>query len=149
MSIRPLLVLVGLVVLAGAAHAQTTVEVTGIVVDAEGGEPLPGATVLLVAADSVQTGAATGERGAFRLAVAPGDYRLRVSFVGYVASERALAVTEAVDLGTIALAPDAEALGDVEVEAVRQRVEVRGDTTAFNADAFAVNPDATAGDLLA
>ena len=147
MPTRVLLTVLGLA-LAGPALAQAPVAVSGTVADAESGAALPGATVFLIAPDSTQTGAAAGLDGAFRLDVAPGTYRLRVTFVGYVASERALAVTGPVDVGRVELAADAEALGDVEVEAVRQRVEVRGDTTAFNADAFAVNPDANAGDLV-
>jgi len=148
MPTRLLFAILGLAALAAPTRAQAPVAVTGTVVDAEDGAALPGATVFLIAADSSQTGAAAALDGAFRLTVAPGHYRLRVTFVGYVAVERALAVTEAVDLGPVVLTADAEALGDVEVEAVRQRVEVRGDTTAFNADAFAVNPDASAGDLV-
>ncbi|PAP78499.1 TonB-dependent receptor [Rubrivirga marina] len=148
MPTRLSLALLGLAVLAGPTLAQSPVAVAGTVVDAETGAALPGATVFLIAEDSTQTGAAADVDGAFRLAVAPGAYRLRVTFVGYVAAERALAVTEAVDLGAIELTEDAEALGDVEVEATRQRVEVRGDTTAFRADAFPVNPDADAGDLV-
>ena len=133
-----------------SAAAQQTVAVTGSVVDAADGQPLPGATVLLVRAtpDSARVGTASGLDGAFRLDAAPGPYRLRVSFVGYVSIDRPLGIAAATDLGPIALAEDVEALGGVEVQALRERVEVSGDTTAFNADAFPVNPDATAGDLL-
>ncbi len=138
-----------LTALAPAAAAQSAV--TGTVVDAGDGQPLPGATVFLVSTtpDSTRTGAAAGLDGAFRIAAPAGDYRLRVSFVGYLTLDRAVTLgRDPVALGTLSLEADAEALGEVEVAATRQRVEVRGDTTAFNADAFAVNPDASAQDLL-
>lgn len=139
-----------LLALAVPAAAQAPVAVTGTVVDAQSGDPLPGATVLLIRAtpDSTRSGAATGLDGAFRLEAAPGAYQLRVSFVGYVPLAQALRVTEPVALGVLALTSDDAALGELQVEATRQRVSVRGDTTAFNADAFPVNPDATAGDLI-
>src|SRR5690606_2917827 len=56
---------------------------------------------------------------------------------------------EAVDLGRIALADDVVALDEAVVEAVQERVILRGDTTAYNAAAFQVNPDANAEDLVA
>lgn len=133
-----------------AQSSATSADVTGTVLDAEDGNPLANATVLLVRAapDSTRTGTATALDGTFSLAVAPGAYRLRVSFVGYVPIERDLRISGALALGSLRLTPDAAALGEVEVAALRRRVEVRGDTTAFNADAFPVNPDASAQDLL-
>lgn len=142
--------LVALFLLGTAPVAAQTVPVSGTVTDAEDGSPLPGATVLLtaLAADSTQAGTATGSDGAFRLDVPPGDYRLRVSFVGYIAVEQTVSA-DGEPLAPIALLSDAEVLGEIGVEATRQRVEVRGDTTAFNADAFPVTPDASVQDLVA
>ncbi len=133
---------------AAPAGAQAPVPVTGTVLDAADGQPLPGATVLLVSADSARAGVSSGLDGSFRLSVAPGPYRLRVSFVGYTAVDRALAVGGPLALGEVRLALDEGALSEVLVGATRQRVEVRGDTTAFAADAFPVNPDADVEDLL-
>ncbi len=139
------------VLLVPSAWAQTTADVTGTVLDASDGQPLPGATVFLVSAtpDSARTGAAAGLDGTFQITVPTGSYRLRISFVGYEPLDRELIVDGPLALGSLSLSSDAAALGDVEVAATRQRVEVRGDTTAFNADAFPVNPDASAQDLLA
>ncbi|WP_412060593.1 outer membrane beta-barrel protein [Rubrivirga sp. IMCC45206] len=148
----PALLLLGLVLTALAPAAAAQSSVTGTVLDAADGQPLPGATVFLVstAPDSTRTGAAADLDGAFRIAAPAGDYRLRVWFVGYLPLDRAVTLGGApLALGDLTLASDAAALGAVEVAATRQRVEVRGDTTAFNADAFAVNPDASAQDLLA
>ncbi|MEL6616287.1 MAG: carboxypeptidase-like regulatory domain-containing protein, partial [Bacteroidota bacterium] len=140
--------LLGLLAVAFAASGAAQTRVTGTVVDADGGQPLPGATVLMIDADSARTGAAAAADGTFALTVAPGAYTLRVSFVGYTTLERPVTARgRSLALDTLALASGAT-LENVDVQATRQRVEVRGDTTAFNADAFAVNPDATVEDLV-
>lgn len=138
-----------------AAHAQTgrasTVEVTGSVHDAGDQEPLTGATILLVrdTPDSLRVGGAAGADGSFALRAVSGTYRMRVTFVGYLPLVRTVEVTRTrLDLGILELAVDRDALDEVVVETLRRRVEVRGDTTAFSADAFATNPDADAQDLL-
>jgi hypothetical protein len=46
------------------------------------------------------------------------------------------------------LYPEAQLLKTIEINAVQQRGEQKGDTTQFNADAFKVNTDATVQDLI-
>ena len=146
---RPLFLLVAL--LPALAAAQTPgARVTGRVLDAPEGAPLPGATVLATRldADSLRSGVAADAEGRFALALAPGAYRLRVSFVGYAPDVREVEVAATdVALGEVGLAP--LELDEVTVDAVRQRVEVRGDTTVFDAAAYAVHPNANVEDLVA
>jgi hypothetical protein len=67
--------------LGSAVRAQTTGEVSGSVVDARGGESLAGVEILL---DGGTYRTVTADNGKFHLsAVAPGDYVLNVSTVGY------------------------------------------------------------------
>jgi hypothetical protein len=67
--------------LALAAHAQTAGEIAGTVVDARGGEALARVEILL---DHGGYRTASGGNGKFHLpGVAPGDYVLTVSTVGY------------------------------------------------------------------
>jgi len=63
-------------------YAQTsTGKLAGKVTDARTGDPLPGANVLIM---GTELGAATNARGEyFILNVVPGNYDVRVSFVGY------------------------------------------------------------------
>ncbi|MEM1054606.1 MAG: TonB-dependent receptor [Bacteroidota bacterium] len=69
--------LVGLT--AGVPFAQTGT-LTGVVVDGESGETLPGANVLIT---EIERGAATDLDGAYRIANVPvGTYTVRYSFVG-------------------------------------------------------------------
>lgn len=133
---------------ASAAHAQTAV--VGRAVDGVAGESLPGANVVAtrLSPDSLTAGVAADTEGRFQLRLAPGAYRVRVSFAGFEPATRDVTVAGArVDMGDVALA--AVALGEVTVGAVRDRVTLRGDTTAFNASAFPVTPDASAEDLVA
>ena len=60
--------------------AQTNVTVKGFVRDASNGETLIGATVYL---DGTTKGTTTNEYGFYSLTVAPGDYTLVVSYLGY------------------------------------------------------------------
>ena len=100
------LLLLGLLALSAPAFAQATV--TGRVLDGETGEGLPGATVLL---DGTSSGASTAPDGTFSFSApgAPGDYTLRISFVGYTTARAQIAVPASgtVDAGTVTLEVDA------------------------------------------
>ena len=123
---------------AGGARAQSGPPPGGTLVGSvtDGAGPLAGATVALYADDAFVTGAATGPDGAFRLDGVPAaTYRVRVSFVGYVADDRdgvAVQAGQTTDLGAVALAPDAAQLGEAVVSAERDLVEQRADRTVYN-----------------
>jgi len=82
------ILLAGIVcLLSGAAPvaAQQFGTLTGTITDTEG-EPLPGANVILV---GTQKGTSVGEDGSYRITqIEPGEYTVRVSFVGYKTVER-------------------------------------------------------------
>jgi hypothetical protein len=144
-----LLLLAAILALPDTSNAQTVI--LGTVVDAADNSPIPGVNVVAtrLAADSTTTGVATATDGSFALNVAPGPHRLRVTFVGYITERREVSVSaDTLRLGRIALTPDVLMLDEAVVEAVQERVVVRGDTTVYNADAYTVNPDASAEDLI-
>lgn len=90
----------------------------GTVLDAESGELLPGAHVVLA---GLGLGTVTNRAGYFAIPRLPaGRYRVRVSYVGYRTQERELAVDPdaAEALPQIRLAPEPIRGGDVVVEAV-------------------------------
>jgi hypothetical protein len=65
----------------GMAFAQNTGKISGEVVDANTGEPLPGANVRV---EGTTQGAATNSNGEYTIPqVQPGTYTIQVTFVGY------------------------------------------------------------------
>ena len=126
--------------LALGASAQK-ITVSGIIVD-HTGESLPSATVVLLEQkDSSQvTGITTKEDGKFTLPkVKPGNYILRVSFVGFRTHFRNLELTKqntSVNLGTITLYDDAQLMKQAEVTAQAAQVEMKADTFVYNTAAY-------------
>jgi hypothetical protein len=141
-----------LLIVSEAAQAQFVVK--GSVQDAAAKLGLPGVNVVASPVfDSTQiTGTTTNAKGEFELKLnRPGPYVLRLSFVGYVTGVERVRVPR--EGGPVQLAPfllqdDVKTLGEVRIEGVEQRVEQRGDTTEIRADAFKVNPDADAEQLV-
>lgn len=114
-------------------------------------KPLQSATVVLLnKADSSQRAFSTRPDGTFRITeVTNGSYQLSVSFVGFETFVKALEVANGTtNLNVIKLQVDAKQLAGVTVEGLAQRVVQKGDTVEMNADAYKVNPDANAEDLL-
>lgn len=66
----------------------------GFVTDATSGEALPGANVVLARQGEVVEGAATDADGSFVMpGIEPGDYELRISFVGYQSHQDSLTLS--------------------------------------------------------
>ncbi|MFN3597053.1 MAG: SusC/RagA family TonB-linked outer membrane protein [Rubricoccaceae bacterium] len=90
-----------------SAAAQTSYTLSGRVLDARQGAPLPGATVLV---EGTGAGAAADLDGQVRFSatLAPGTYTLRVSFTGYRTERRPLVLGAAavVSFGEVRLAED-------------------------------------------
>lgn len=134
------------------ASAQFTLK--GSIRDAAGAGPLPGVNVVVASAfdSSKVTGTITNLQGQFELKLdRPGPYVLRMSFVGYETRVERIRVPREqnqLQLPPYSLKEDVKTLGEVRIEGVEQRVEQRGDTTEIRADAFKVNPDADAEQLV-
>ena len=82
MEKRLMTMLVGLFLLVGGVIAQT--KVSGTVVSQDDGQPVVGATVLVV---GTSTGAVTNANGQFSLTVPAGKKTLRVSYIGMVTQD--------------------------------------------------------------
>lgn len=90
-------------------NAQS-LEVSGTVIDAEQGEPLPGVNVVVKGSPS--TGTSTGENGEYTLTVPSGQDTLVFSFVGYIPQEIPVDGNSTID---VQMSPDVQALEDVVV----------------------------------
>ncbi len=97
-----------------ASFSQTNVK--GVLVDAQTGEVLIGASIVV---DGTTIGTATALDGSFKITVPSGDQKLIFSYVGYLEVVKDITTTsgEEVDLGKIALDADAVNINEVKVVA--------------------------------
>lgn len=149
---RFLILLLFFVIASFSVSAQFSI--SGMVRDAKTQEALPGVNVVAVSAfDSSQSwGTITDVQGKFEIKTnRPGPFTVRFSFVGYEKHLERTRITREqtnVQLPLVYLKEDVKTLGEVRIEGVEQRVEQRGDTTEIRADAFKVNRDADAEQLV-
>lgn len=141
-----------LLTISGHMQAQKRIiAVTGQVVEQGTQMPVEAATVQLLALpDSSQAaGHTTDKDGRFRLPlVKPGDYLLKISFIGYTTLFRPVKLTAKSpvksDQGVLTLETDAIMLDEAVITAEAPPVVVNADTTEYNASAYRV----AAGDML-
>ena len=135
---RFLLSMAAVLMAALSASAQRTL--SGTVVDKDGQEPVIQATVaLLQQKDSaLVANAVTNLNGVFQMtAPRDGSFLLRVTYVGYKTLFRPVTVSGSpVKLGTLQIEVDAKMLKGVEGVKNIARVQTKGDTLIYNADAF-------------
>ncbi len=117
--------------------AQRTI--SGKVMDGDLNEAVIQATVALLNTDSsVVTNALTNMNGQFQMtAPKDGTYIMKVTFVGYKPHTQRITVSgKPQQVGTITLKPDAIMLKGVTATAHVAKVQSKGDTLIFNADAY-------------
>lgn len=111
------------------------INITGTVYDQETGHPLEYATLVLQNVNRPDriTGGMTDVNGKFEVQTFPGQYNVRVEYLGYKTYELASQTfRSATDLGRIGLSVDAEQLDAVEVVGERTTVELRLDKKVYN-----------------
>ncbi len=148
---KKLLLLLSFLIVNQFVNAQTF-SLNGTIADSTDRLPLPGANVVLYPQhDTLARKVAVSDLdGHFKFSgLEAGEYRLRITYIGYAPREiRSLSLSADRNLGTFYIAPASNVLQDVQVDALKVRVEQLGDTTQYNADAFKTNPDASTEDLL-
>ncbi len=142
-----------LVLLLGTSiYAQKTISIKGKIIDSQEQGTLPGASILLISkSDSINMqGTITNEKGDFSLKARPGSYQLQVSFIGYNTIQKSISLDkQPIDLGALKLIENSEFLQEISIVETLPPTLQKGDTTVYNPQAFKINPDATAGELLA
>ncbi len=107
------ILILAMMLMSFASFGQSTVK--GILVDAQSGEVLIGASVVV---DGTTIGTATALDGSFKIMVPSGEQKLILSYVGYIEQIKDITVTgEEVDLGKVALESDAVNIDAVKVVA--------------------------------
>jgi outer membrane receptor protein involved in Fe transport len=133
--------------------AQTFIRAT--VLD-ETDKPLPFAAVsFLQLPDStaVKQGQ-TDDNGFIQFSIDKREQRfvLQISYIGYETFNKDLKTEnnkrDTIDLGELKLHPLSKILAEATVTATREAVQIRGDTMAFDAKSYQVQPNAVAADLI-
>lgn len=122
-----------------AGFAQRTV--TGTVVEQDTKDAVIQATASLLSGEKVVSNAVTNADGKFSVkAPSDGTFTLRITYVGFKTYTKKITVADGkgVSAGTISLAPDAIMLQGATVTAHLAKVQSKGDTLIFNADAYRV-----------
>ena len=132
-----MLSLTSFVVLAQQPQGQRPdpINITGIVLDQDTGQPLEYATLILQSLRNPEkiTGGITDATGKFNVETLPGRYNLRVEFISYKTfTLESQNLRSSTDLGTIKLAIDVEQLQEVLVTGERTTVELRLDKKIYN-----------------
>jgi ferric enterobactin receptor len=149
--LRFVVFIICVVLLPSVVLAQQS-EISGRVVD-ELKSPMAYSNVAVHrSADStLVTGAVTDEDGRFRIAVVPGSYYLRVSFISFKdrLNGPVKLGTTSIDVGEIVLVPSAEILDEVVVQGEKSTMELALDKRIFNVGKDLANAGGTAVDVLA
>ncbi len=139
------------VLLTGVTSAQTF-KLDGVVIDADDHTSMPGAFIKLsYQADSTRaTDAQSDLQGKFSFVnLPPAGYVLEIKYIGYKTIVLKPKITTAdKHLGNILLVKNPTTFKDVPIIAKENRVKQKDDTSEYNAQAFKVNPDASAEDLV-
>ena len=126
--------------------------VTGYILDSKNDEPLIAATVKATSSDGgTGTFAITDENGKFSMEVPrPGKYNLVFNYVGYKEMTKDVQIApNRTNIGKFRLKEDPHLLKEVETVGHSERIKQRGDTLAYNADAYKVQDGANAEQLVA
>ena len=141
--LRSLCLLLILHALSFTLPAQVVTTLRGAVQDSAE-TPLVGANVALYrhtpsGERQLVAGGTSDSQGRFSIAQVPlGQLSLEVSYIGYQSYQDDLTITAGLNLGVIHLQEDAHLLQEVVVQGKATDMTVRGDTIAFNADAYKV-----------
>ena len=136
---KRLLILMIVCVTTIAGFAQRTV--TGKVIEQDTKDAVIQATASLLSGEKVVSNAVTNADGNFSVkAPSDGTFTLRITYVGFKTYTKKITVADgkSVSAGTISLAPDAIMLQGATVTAHLAKVQSKGDTLIFNADAYRV-----------
>jgi outer membrane receptor protein involved in Fe transport len=129
-------------------------KITGILTDSLSSAPVEFAAISLIEIKSNKPvdGTTTDEKGAFTISrVAPGSYKLLISFIGYKTKEVKNITIERrteLELGKVFLAPDIVQLQQVEVVGQAALIEEKVDRLVYNAEKDVTSKGGDATDVM-
>lgn len=134
------------------SNAQTPVEITGKVIESANNSPIEYATISVLNASTKKpiTGTVTKSNGTFYLTVDATNFYIEISFIGYTTKriENTKLVGKKINIGTIVLDENQQALDEVVVTAEKSQVEFKLDKRVFNVGSELSNAGASALEVL-
>lgn len=139
-----------LLMMTGMGAFAQNFTVQGKVADSATSQPLIGVNIIVSKFRDTATKyyAISDINGVYKIDLPQGGYRLETHYIGYAKSITTIRVGESGFIPTIYMAETALSVTGAEVVHQLPPVQIKGDTAKVNADAFKVNPDATAEDLV-
>ena len=127
-----------------------TYSVSGQIADSSTKKPLGKANVIFTYQPNLKVnGIIADDGGRFRIEnLIRGKYLLTVSFLGYKSYRRNIEIDRVIELPKIYLIPEGVEFKEVDIIGKTSGVTIKNDTTEYSADAFKVNKDAVAEDLI-
>jgi hypothetical protein len=119
-------------------------------------QPLPFATIALlnIPDSTIVTHTSTDDEGAFNLNINADNraYLLTITYVGYEPFKQQILSnsfqSNNLNLGILKLTPLSKILSEAIITATREPVQIKGDTMAFDANAYATQPNDMAAELI-
>ncbi|MEX2569539.1 MAG: outer membrane beta-barrel protein [Cyclobacteriaceae bacterium] len=148
MHFRFLFSFFGFFIVMGSVLAQEKLK--GVIIDSQTKEPLFGAYIFLKDDEGETLSSAFADfDGSFSIdRPSQNEFLVELSYIGYQTFQEKRIAPSGDDLGTFELIGDGQELETFEVFADALTGEVRGDTVAFNANAFKTRPEADADELV-
>ncbi|MGX5816651.1 TonB-dependent receptor domain-containing protein [Chitinophaga lutea] len=134
-----------------AQQGEGQAEIMGKLLDEQTGKPVEYASVALLSPkdSSVVTGMLSRGNGDFDFrGIKPGNYILKIFFIGYETHFHAVSVKKSTDVGNIKIKTTARALNTVEVVGERPAFQMQIDKRVFNVDKNLSSVGGTATDVL-
>ncbi len=98
-------------------------------------DPIPFANVILTQEDgNIVNGGITDEDGNFSITAKKGNYKLIISFIGYVDMNQDIELFDTINLGTITLTDSTTSLDEVVIKTTKKVIERKPDRLIFNVE---------------
>ncbi len=138
-----------LIVLLSCWQLQAQYSISGRVLDASSGAPLPFAEVLVHdLSDALITGASTEVDGSFTLSIDPDSYRISIRFLGYDPWTKEITVQGDLPLGELYVAQSDKLLEEIEVVGEKSELNLQIDKRVFNVGKDLIGRGGTALNVL-
>lgn len=140
-----------LLFLFSVSFAQKEVKISGKVLEQGTGFPLEYATISFydITANKITTGGITDLDGKFEIKVPVGTYNIIVEYISYTTKTyNNKLIDKDIDLGSVSLALDSQALDQVEIIAERTTVDIKLDKKVYSVGSDLTVRGGTVSDLL-